>query len=119
MITNGYGSGAGYALGAVVSSSAKNYKNGVDGDAPDTSTTSSFAWYDGAVQSSVTHNPNTSNATLYTTSYASSGSGTLLSATIADGRPRTVTYTSDLAGQTIRRDEADNNSAGDPHEVPL
>ncbi len=38
--------------------------------------------------------------------------------TVADGRPRTVSYKSDVAGQVIKRDEADNNAgAGDPHEI--
>jgi len=37
---------------------------------------------------------------------------------ISDGRPRTVTYRTDLSFQIIRRDEADNISTqGDPHEV--
>ena len=35
---------------------------------------------------------------------------------IADGRPRKVTFIADAAGQTIKRDELDNNTTGDPHE---
>jgi hypothetical protein len=36
---------------------------------------------------------------------------------IDDGRDRTVTIVNDLNGQAIRRDEADQTSAGDPHEI--
>lgn len=50
--TNNYGSGSGYALGAVVSASGKTYKNGNDAAVPDTSTTNGFAWFDGAIVSS-------------------------------------------------------------------
>ncbi|MFZ2032115.1 MAG: hypothetical protein WAU68_17520, partial [Vitreimonas sp.] len=40
------------------------------------------------------------------------------SVTIADGRPRTVSYRTDLSFQVIRRDESDNvGSQGDPHEI--
>lgn len=64
------------------------------------------------------YRPNTAQSTIYTTGYSYDGSGHLLSAQINDGRRRTVTYTSDLSGQVIRRDEADTNySAGDPHEI--
>lgn len=42
----------------------------------------------------------------------------LNSVNIADGRPRTVTFTTDMNGMVIRRDEADNISTqGDPHNV--
>ncbi|MEJ0027172.1 MAG: LysM peptidoglycan-binding domain-containing protein [Rhizomicrobium sp.] len=36
---------------------------------------------------------------------------------IADGRPRTVSFVTNLAGEVLARNEADNNTAaGDPHE---
>jgi len=43
----------------------------------------------------------------------------MVSAYAADGRPRTFTFTNDMSGQTIRRDEQDYTSTtvGDPHEV--
>ncbi|WP_163368305.1 hypothetical protein, partial [Enterobacter hormaechei] len=46
------------------------------------------------------------------------------SASVQDGRPRTITATYDALGQAIRRDEEDGNAwnpatfgGGDPHEV--
>ena len=53
-----------------------------------------------------------------TTTNAYAADGALASTTIADGRPRTVGYASDLDGRIVRRDEADGNAAtGDPHAV--
>jgi hypothetical protein len=60
---------------------------------------------------------NSSSNAIYTSTYNLSPSGVLNSVNIADGRPRTVTYTNDVAGLVIRRDESDNGSNGDPHEV--
>lgn len=113
-ITNTYGSGGTYALGAILTTTTSDAKNGVYQYA--TTTTNSYAWYDGAVQSSLTY-AKTSQPT-YTTTYTLSGSGQLTSAYIGDGRPRTVSFVNDLDGQVLRRDEADGNGAtGDPHEV--
>lgn len=117
-VRNEFGYGSNYALGAVVSSYSYNYKNGNNSAAPDTSTTNTFVWYDGAVQSQIRYKPDASTSTAYTTNFYYNGSGHLISAQVNDGRPRTVTYTNDLLGQTIRRDESDRNySSGDPHEV--
>jgi YD repeat-containing protein len=115
-ISNTFGSGVGYALGAIVSTTSSNYKNG---SFQQTSRTdNSFYWYDGAVQATIQHKPNTSQSTTYTTSYSYTASGTLSSISVADGRPRSITFTNDMNGQVIRRDESDNNfSNGDPHEV--
>ena len=49
--------------------------------------------------------PNTN----YTTTYSYTASGQLASVDIGDGRPRTVTFANDMAGQVLRRDEADGN----------
>jgi hypothetical protein len=57
-VRNQYGSGTGYALGAVVSTTSDTAKNGSDGDVPDTSTTNAFVWFDGALQASISHKPN-------------------------------------------------------------
>lgn len=46
------------------------------------------------------------------------GQSQLLKAVIADGRARSVTYTNDLNGQVLKRDEQDNvYTQGDPHEI--
>jgi hypothetical protein len=48
VIANVYGTGTGYALGAVISSTSTNYKltsgNWVSGDAPNTSTVNTIGW---------------------------------------------------------------------------
>ncbi|HBK90837.1 MAG TPA: hypothetical protein DDZ68_04100, partial [Parvularcula sp.] len=51
------------------------------------------------------------------TAYTYNRRNDLTIADINDGRPRDVTYVTDLNGQIIRRDEADGNTSnGDPHE---
>jgi trimeric autotransporter adhesin len=117
-ITNSFGSGAGYALGAITQIDDSTLKNGTA--LPSSRTTNAYAWYDGAVQSSTSYDSDTGSSTnpVYTTTYALSASGVITSASIADAHTRTVTYINDLNGQVIRRDEADSLSTkGDPHAV--
>ncbi|WP_294047648.1 hypothetical protein [Sphingomonas sp.] len=80
-VTNNYGSGTSYALGAVVSSSSTNLKNG--SYQPGTSTTTAYDWYDGAVQRTVSYY---NGSTTYTTGYAYTATGALVSAHVQDGR---------------------------------
>ena len=56
-ITNNYGTPgtSGYALGALVWSQSKTYLSGNDGAVPDTRTDYGYAWFDGAVQQTITH----------------------------------------------------------------
>jgi YD repeat-containing protein len=111
-VTNDYGSGASYALGAIVSTTSYNYKNGAYQNYTTTST--SYAWWDGAVQSSVTTTQGTSATSYY---YYDAG-GRLTSISIGGARARSITFTNDVNGQAIRRDESDNVwNQGDPHEV--
>ena len=116
-VTNTYGSGTTYALGSALTVATSDSKNG--SFQYSTTTTNAFAWWDGAVQSSMTY-AKTSQPT-YTTTYTYTGSGVLSSIYVADGRPRTITFTTDMLGQVVRRDEADSNynatTGGDPHEV--
>ncbi|MBO9713324.1 LysM peptidoglycan-binding domain-containing protein [Sphingomonas sp.] len=109
---NDYGSGTAYALGALVSSTTNSWYTG----APFTTSgvTNSYGWYDGAVIASTTMTGTSTG----TTSYNYNAMGQLTTASIADGRSRTVYYTNDMNGQTIRRDEYDGIwNQGDPHEV--
>jgi YD repeat-containing protein len=121
VIDHEFGAGAGYMLGAATQSVSANSKNGIL-EATAT-TTNGYAWWDGAVQSTTTiFTDYVSQAdTNYTTTYTLGASGELVSAYIADGRPRSVTLVTDMTGQVIRRDEADSNfnatTGGDPHEV--
>jgi YD repeat-containing protein len=110
---------SGYVLGAVTSSTSGGTKlhGGVSSSIPSTSTVMTYAWYDGAVQSQVDYNPDTSGSTVNHTNYYYTGSGTFSSAHVDDGRTRDITATNDILGQVIRRDEADGNgSLGDPHQ---
>jgi YD repeat-containing protein len=118
--TNTYGSGTSYALGAVVSSTAKNFKNGTLQFTA--STVTSYDWYDGAVQKQVDYTPSTSApGTVFHTIYTNSLTGVFQSAQVNDGRPRSITVASDVLGQVIKRDEQDGNTntttGGDPHEL--
>lgn len=108
---NGYGAGAGYALGAVVSSTTNVWRTGTQFST--TGVSNSHQWRDGAQLASTTVTGTTSG----TTSYTYDGAGRLTSAWIADGRSRAVRFTTDVTGQVIRRDEQDSATGGDPHEI--
>ncbi|WHU04984.1 LysM peptidoglycan-binding domain-containing protein [Sphingomonas sp. NIBR02145] len=109
-----FGYGSNYALGAAVSISTSNYKNG---SYQSYSTTSNnFAWYAGAVQASTSYTQ--SGQGTQTSTFYYGASGQLTSVYVADGRPHSISFTNDMNGQTIRRDEYDNvYNQGDPHEV--
>lgn len=104
---------------AAASVTTTNWKNGSTSGAPATRIDNSYAWWDGAVQNQVRYDADTGSSSnpVYASSYKYDAFGRLTSASVNDGRPRTVTYTSDAGGQVIRRDEADNNANGDPHEL--
>ena len=102
---NDYGYNGNQALGAVVGSTTYTYRNNAYQGTSRTNTT--YQWWDGAVASTVTNKANDSAPT-YTTSYYYDGQGNLASAYVGDGRPRSITYRNDMAGQVLRRDEQDN-----------
>ncbi len=84
------------------------------------STVNTYSWFDGAVQASTAYKASISQPTPNTTSFAYEHVGAqalLSSASVTDGRSRTVTYKSDLSGQVYKRDEYDSLAGGDPHEV--
>ncbi len=78
-------------------------------------TTNVYDWRDGAVQARMTVEK--TDQPTYTSSYNYGASGALETISIADGRARTVTFTNDVSGQALKRDEADQLSGGDPHEI--
>lgn len=102
-----------------------NWKNGSTSGTPGTRVDNSYVYWDGAVQSQVRYDANTGSGsnTIFTSTYRYDAFGRLTSASVNDGRPRTVTYTNDVNGPStgsgvIRRDEADSNTSnGDPHEL--
>lgn len=108
---NQYGAGASYALGAVTWTRTIVLKNDYvyNSGNSNTTTTNTYDWYEGA---SLKTTNIVTNLTNYTTTYDYSRSGVLASAYIADGVPRTVTYTNDANGKVIARDE----SGTAPHE---
>jgi len=109
--TTSYGSGAGYALGAAVSVTTESTRNGTT--QPVVTTTNGYDWYGGAV---LTGTSVTRSGATTSSSYDYDVAGQLKSAQIDDGRQRTVTFTNDLFGQVLRRDET-GPAAGSPHEV--
>lgn len=111
-----YGYGTNYALGSVLSVYSYSTVTGQSGTS--SSTTNSYQWWDGAVQSSIAYKPNTSQSTTYNTTFYYNGLGQLSSVYIADGKPRSVSFTLDELGQIIRRDESQpSGQTGSPHEV--
>jgi len=117
VINNDYGTGSAYRLGALISSGTTVSKSVNSSWVQQyTSTLSNtYVWYDSALQSTTTYNQGTQPTS--STSFTYVAGGALASAQITDGRPRTITYTLDLNGQVVRRDESDNSSNGDPHEI--
>lgn len=111
-----FGTGAAYALGAVVAIATSGSKGG--SALPASRTENDFVWYGGAVQSVTRYWGSTSQTTPpFTSTYVTTAWGQLSSVIIADGRPRTVAFVNDMAGQVIRRDEGNGNSSqAFPHE---
>ncbi len=88
--TNGYGAGADYALGAVVTQDTAQYEASPGATqmtlARRSTTTTSYGWSDAARVAKIVHTPDTAQATRYTTTNAYAADGALVSTTIADGR---------------------------------
>lgn len=112
--SNSYGWGTNYALGSITGSSSSTYKNNSYQYGADT--TNSYAWRAGAVLSSTTYKP--SNQSVRTSNYYYDQYGQLSLVSIADGRPRSVQYVTDMTGQVIERSEFDRDyNKGDPREI--
>ena len=75
-------------------------------------------WRDGAVLAETRFRPSWTDSTTYVSTYRYDGHGHLASVQINDGRPRTVTFASDMAGQALHRKEDENSyNRGDVHEI--
>lgn len=116
-----YGTGTSYALGSIVSQSVQTFKNNNNSDAPDTSTTNNYVWWDGAVVSSISFDSNSgSNSNpIYYSYYSYNGLGVLSQVAVNDGIPKTLSYSNDALGQIVRRDESRNSQpyGPAPHEI--
>jgi hypothetical protein len=119
IVTNQYGTGTGYGLGAMVSSATSETR--VSGGTTTTSasaTTNSLAWWDGAVtaSSSAATTPTGGTTTTIVTSYSYGADGSLQSVGVGGTAPYNVTFANDLNGQVIRRDKGALGTTG-PHEL--
>jgi YD repeat-containing protein len=113
--SNGNGTGT-YKGGVVTHQTTTNTKNGSSQPANDTVNT--YTWWDSAVSATTDYKPDTGSSTTYHSTYYYDGSGNLQSVYIQDGRPRSVSFVTDGAGQILERDEVDGNtSIGDPREM--
>lgn len=80
-------------------------------------TTNSYIWYDGAVQSRITYQEGSNP--LWTTDLVYDGAARLRLARIQDGKARDVEYVTDELGQVVYRKQvgAIAGQTGGPHEV--
>ncbi|GLK50144.1 hypothetical protein GCM10017620_31180 [Brevundimonas intermedia] len=82
--------------------------------------TYSYTWWDDARQAQLKFDTNTATTSdaIQTSTFAYDVNGRLTYVNIQDGRPRNVTFITDVNGQVLRRTEADNNaSLSDPKDV--
>ena len=81
-------------------------------------TTMSYIWRDDARQSSTAYRPDVTKPSIKNSTFSYDVNGHLSSVYVNDGRPRTITYTTDANGQILTRQERDNNnSQGDPKDL--
>ena len=103
--------GAAYALGQVMSVTSNSHRNWANHTG--STTTYNYAWYQGAVQQSINHTQTGSSAGNTWMSYnLVAGQAVLQSASISDGRARTVTYGTNLMGEVVRRGESASGTGG-------
>jgi hypothetical protein len=68
------------------------------------------------VQYQVTYKPDVSKNPSFTSSYAYNSWGHLTSVQVNDGRPRSISFVNDMAGQVLSRTESDNKPEADPSQ---
>jgi YD repeat-containing protein len=102
-----------YQGGNVTHSRTTNVKitSGGSTNQPTTDTVNSYAWWQQAQQSVITYKPDITQSTTNTSTFAYDASGHLTTVNIQDGRPRTVSYVTDAAGQILSRVEASSASS--------
>ncbi|AHE55635.1 DUF6531 domain-containing protein [Sphingomonas sanxanigenens] len=108
------------AVGNLTFTTTDAAKNGSDSALPDNSTTYTYEWWDGPLQKTIVYDSDTGNVgnAPWSTTFNYSTAGSIRSASIIDGRSRTVSFITDINGAIINRDENDaatNN--GDPRDV--
>jgi YD repeat-containing protein len=80
---------------------------------PTSQTTYQYVWWDGAQQAKITHKPDVGAGTTNTSTFGYDVNGKLAFVNIKDGRPRNVTFVTDVNGQVLTRTEDDNNAGTD------
>jgi YD repeat-containing protein len=116
--TYGYGSGSGYALGSPLTVTTQNWANG--SAQANSETTTSYAWYDGAVTSSVTYKQNAGQGSTQSTpyTYAVIGGRAQLAKVDIPSVPglaaQAVNYRNTLTGEILWR--WNGNGGGAPSE---
>lgn len=104
--------GGTYMGGAVTVATTSVTKNGTAQTG--NTTTNSYVFWDGALQSRTNYVSGSTNNNSY---FYYDTSGHLTSVNIQDGRPRSISFINDAYGQILQRDENDNQSGGDPREL--
>jgi len=102
-----------YQGGNVTHSRTTNTRitSGGSSSQPTTDTANSYVWWEQAEQSVITYKPDITQSATNTSTFAYDASGHLTTVTIQDGRPRTVSYVTDAAGQILSRVEASSASS--------
>jgi len=106
-----------YQGGSLIHSRASvaRIANGSSTAQPTSDTVDSYSWWDQALQSGIAYKPDIGGATVNRTTLAYDSNGHLTTVSIADGRPRTVSYVTDAAGQILSRTES-SAAASNPVE---
>ena len=102
-----------YQGGQIIHSRTTNTKiaNGGSTGQPTTDTVNSYVWWGQAAQSGITYKPDITQSATNTSTFAYDASGHLTTVNIQDGRPRTVSYVTDAAGQILSRVESSSASS--------
>ncbi|PVM82863.1 calcium-binding protein, partial [Caulobacter radicis] len=86
-------------------------KSGQTTAQPTSETVNTYVWWDGPQQNTITIRPDITKSTVNVSTFTYDTSGNVVSVAIQDGRPRTVNYVTNAAGQVISRKEASAASA--------
>lgn len=110
----------GVATRLVTSSTVTPSGGGSAASQPGQETRYEYTWWDSARQARITHDPDTgggfgASGVKNTSTFSYDVNGKLTFVNIQDGRPRNVTFVTDVQGQILTRTEADTvTTTGDP-----
>lgn len=110
----GTGFNGGYQGGAITHRATNVYKNNVYQNTSDTKNL--YVWWDTAKQQEIDYKPDVNVSTTNISNFTYDVNGFLQSVYIHDGNQRSETYTNDLSGKVIDRQENNTKTLTDPHE---